>query len=38
MGSRSEGVQEADQRTMQNLLRRMAAVQQTNKASEEDGQ
>jgi hypothetical protein len=33
--SRSEGIQEADQRTMQNLLRHMAAVQQINKSSEE---
>jgi hypothetical protein len=37
-GARSEGIQEADQRTMQNLLRRMDAVQQVNKTYEENEQ
>jgi hypothetical protein len=33
-GSRGEDVQEADQRTMQNLLRRMAAIQLNDKTPE----
>jgi hypothetical protein len=34
-GSRSEGVQEADQRTMQNLLRRMSMLAPNNKTEVE---
>jgi Family of unknown function (DUF5681) len=37
-GSRGEDVCEADQRTMQNLLRRMAAIQSNDKTPEEKEQ